>query len=239
MYIIGHRGARREAPENTLDGFLYALDNGIKDFELDLRLTKDNQLVVFHDKSLTRTTGQAGLIHDTDYRDLSQLDTRIGSVNWHRPTPIPLLRTVLEKLDKTISIQFEVKSLSPTLIPTLGIQLIELINEFDRLDRSVVTSLDSGVLRWFKHSNPQLSRGYVAERTIPNPLATALSLDCDLLIPNFNICTPALVHKAHVKGLEVSTWTPNRKQDWLYLASIGVDSIITDYPTVALNYFCG
>ena len=60
MQVYGHRGAAGEAPENTIAGCLHAIERGARYIEIDLRLSSDNQLVVIHDKTLTRTTGKWG-----------------------------------------------------------------------------------------------------------------------------------------------------------------------------------
>ena len=60
MLIYGHRGARGEAPENTLASFASALQAGVTRVELDLHLSADHQLMVIHDPTLQRTTGIRG-----------------------------------------------------------------------------------------------------------------------------------------------------------------------------------
>ena len=62
MIVIGHRGARGEAPENTLVSFLHAREAGVRHFELDVRLSFDDRPVVIHDDTLLRTTGAPGVV---------------------------------------------------------------------------------------------------------------------------------------------------------------------------------
>ena len=62
ILVYGHRGAAGEAPENTIAGCRHAIDRGVRYIELDLRLTKDRQLVVIHDVSVDRTTAQKGKV---------------------------------------------------------------------------------------------------------------------------------------------------------------------------------
>ncbi len=236
MFIVGHRGARGEAPENTLEGFLYALNNGIRDFELDIRLTGDRELVVFHDATLNRATHQKGTIAAIPSDELIKHDTRIGTIWWDKPAPIPTLKSVFELVGPDVTIQLEVKPGNKDSIPHIGRRLLELVDQFKRHENSVVTSLDPNVLFWFKNNAPHLKRGYVAEYRFPNPLAIAESLKCQFLCPNYKMVTRRLVEKAHQRGLHVSPWTVNRAEEWLYLASLGVDSVITDYPTKALQY---
>ena len=64
MLRIGHRGARAYAPENTLTSFKKAIEIGVDAVELDVRRTKDNQLVVIHDADIKRTTNGEGLVSE-------------------------------------------------------------------------------------------------------------------------------------------------------------------------------
>lgn len=237
MFIIGHRGARAEAPENTLEGFLYALKQGVSAFELDVRMAADGELVVFHDSSLERITHHTGMISDIPSQQLIKLDTRVGTKPWPIPAFIPTLETVLENTAEANFFQLEVKPENRAAIEKLGKNLVALIKRFDRVDSVVVTSLDTNVLRWFKENFPTIKRGYVAEWRMPNPLAIAQSLRCHSLIPNYKICSESLVDGAHRRGLQVSPWTVNNVEDMYHLAEIGVDSIITDLPTVAIKLF--
>ena len=70
--IIGHRGAKGIAPENSLSGFKKAVELGTDAVELDVHLSKDNQLVVFHDMDLKRLTGQKILIKQLTFRELKK-----------------------------------------------------------------------------------------------------------------------------------------------------------------------
>ncbi|HEC92012.1 MAG TPA: hypothetical protein ENI51_03310 [Candidatus Atribacteria bacterium] len=72
--IIGHRGAKGIAPENSLSGFKKAVELGADGVELDVHLSKDNQLVVFHDMGLKRLTGQKILIKQLAFRELKKYD---------------------------------------------------------------------------------------------------------------------------------------------------------------------
>ncbi|MEN3190444.1 MAG: glycerophosphodiester phosphodiesterase family protein [Atribacterota bacterium] len=72
--VIGHRGAKGIAPENSLSGFKKAVELGIDGVELDVHLTKDGQLVVIHDTDLKRLTGQKVLINQLTFKELKEYD---------------------------------------------------------------------------------------------------------------------------------------------------------------------
>ena len=77
----------------------------------------------------------------------------------------------------------------------------------------------------------------MAERRFPNPLNTAIRLGCEYFCVNWKIVSPEMVETAHRRNMHVSTWTVNRIHDMLQLEAMGVDSIITDYPTSSRMFF--
>ena len=84
MLIYGHRGARGEAPENTLASFDKALQAGVTRVELDLHLSADHQLMVIHDPTLQRTTGIRGKVARHTAEQLTRLDARLGLSGWEQ-----------------------------------------------------------------------------------------------------------------------------------------------------------
>ena len=80
MRIIGHRGARGEAPENTLGGFRYLHNLGVRAVEFDVRQLKDDQLVVIHDDDFVRTTGKLQHVESCNLHEAQQFDHRH---QWH------------------------------------------------------------------------------------------------------------------------------------------------------------
>ncbi|MBV1921576.1 MAG: glycerophosphodiester phosphodiesterase, partial [Pseudomonadales bacterium] len=107
--IVGHRGARQEAPENTLDGFRLLRSLNIHHVELDLHLSKDNQLVVVHDKTVDRTTAHSGYVSDFTAANLAKMNAAHHFPNWDCHSGIPLLDEILAEWQELKSIQLEVK----------------------------------------------------------------------------------------------------------------------------------
>lgn len=236
MRIIGHRGARREAPENTLAGFRHLRALGIDHVELDVRLSRDNQLVVLHDTTVNRTTNGKGAVRDLTAAELSTLNAAANFNGWTEPTPIPLLRDVLAEWNDLKSIQLEVKTTTIADLHIIAAGLARLIDELDLIDVATVTSMDTQMLAIMHQKAPDVRRGYVAERFTRAPLAMCHLYQCDLLAINYHRANPQLINNAHNQGLEVSVWTVNdlnvarRLYDW------GADSIITDVPSLMLEH---
>ena len=98
--IFAHRGASRYAPENTLPAFALAAEQGADGVELDVHLTRDDQLVVIHDETLERTTDGAGWVKDCTLAQLQTLSAANG-MDGFAGTRVPTLRQVLEQLRPT------------------------------------------------------------------------------------------------------------------------------------------
>ncbi|WP_339804977.1 glycerophosphodiester phosphodiesterase [uncultured Marinobacter sp.] len=237
MIIYGHRGARGEAPENTLPGFIHSYRAGIRHFELDVVLSSDGVPMVIHDLTLDRTTGKPGRVTDKTADELNRMDARTNTAPWSRPAFIPTLEQVLDSCPEVIHFQLEVKTDTRSRLNILGNRMIEMIQRRRIFEQVTVTSSDTWFLQQIKRRNRKTSIGYVAARRFPRPVSTAARLGCDYLIPSGRICSETLVADAHRRDMKVSAWTVNRIHDMLALEAMGVDSIITDYPTNTRIYF--
>lgn len=232
--IYGHRGAKGEAPENTLAGFKQCLAHGVRRCELDLHLSKDGELMVIHDPTLKRTTGRRGKVVEHDAQELTKYDARHSDPAWKQPCPIPLLSELFEQCDFE-HWQLEVKSASRVRAARSVLAIKALAERYDLLDKITVTSSSREVLRALKRLTPELSRGLVAEYAWLDPLKVAKQYDCDLLALKWTLCTPERIAKARQLGLHVSVWTVNEPALMRRLADFEVDSIITDYPGLAVT----
>lgn len=237
-YLVGHRGARGEAPENTLPSFQIAMDAGLRAIELDVRLTRDGTLVVLHDASLQRTTGAAGLVRNLEYAALEQLDARQGGPGWSVPVKIPTLDQVVAQCHPDTEFQFEVKGgESSAYLSRVAENLTNLIQRHSMAARTIVTSSDSQFLRLMAQVSPRQSRGLVCEARSFNLVGRTRALGCQWLIPHYSLVKAGLMRRARDAGLRVSVWTVNDLVEAERLAGLGVDSLITDFASGFAAHF--
>lgn len=230
--IYGHRGAKGEAPENTLTSFQQCLAHGVRRCELDLHLSRDGELMVIHDPTLKRTTGHRGKVAEHTAAELVTYDARQGGPGALQPCPIPRLAELFEQCDFE-HWQLEVKSASKVRAARMVTAIAELAERHGLTDKVTVTSSSREVLSALKRLTPQLSRGLVAEYAWLDPLKVAQHYGCKLLALNWTLCTPERLQKAQHQGLHVSVWTVNEPALMRRLADFGVDSLITDFPGLA------
>lgn len=237
MKLIGHRGARGEAPENTLAGFHYLRSLGVRAVELDIQVSADKELVVIHDGFLERSTLAQGQVQEKTVAELWQADALHRSFpDWPGQEGVPTLRAVMEVLHDFEHIQFEVKARSEDDSRVVAEKFPLLWREFGFGERAFSTSFNPRYLQLLKESAPEIPRGFLFEKDFSgDAIAIAQTLDCRSIGPHQERCTAALIAHAHSTGLLVSTWTVNTVERMQELARDGADSLITDLPTLALQ----
>jgi len=184
--VVGHRGVVRLHQENTLAGFRRAVALGIPAIELDVRLTADNQAVVFHDMDLHRLTGTPRNVSDLTWDQLSRLrlrrDVRMGIdatgsavvMHYDREERIPLFAEVLAEVAHKVAINVELKLDLPRWWPVdVGEVAARVIADAGAEDRVIVTSFDPRKLRAAGRQQPALACGFCFDDTMLN-FASAL-----------------------------------------------------------------
>ena len=237
MIVYGHRGAKGEAPENSLAGFRHAYRQGVRHFELDLVLSKDGKPVVIHDLTVDRTTGKTGEVYSFMASELSTMDARRNTTPWPSPVGIPSLEDLLSEFPEVEHLQLEVKKDARQRLNVLCNRIIEIIQSRKLYSQVVVTSSDAWFLREVRRRDRKISIGLVTDRKFPRPVNVAARLHCDFLCLGWKVCSKALVEEAQRRDMKISTWTVNRIHDMQSLEAMGVDSIITDFPTSTRMFF--
>jgi glycerophosphoryl diester phosphodiesterase len=240
--IIGHRGIPTLAPENTLESFKLAFDQGADIVEMDVRLSRDNQVVVIHDRDLKRTTGVEKRVSELTLRQLQELNAAHNHQKWHQGNcKIPSLREVFELFpDKLLAI--EIKENSSLLVR----KVMSLIAEFGRNQLTLVQIFRLGkkearLARQLAHSStPPIHTGHSKQEqwqwgilaNLPRP---SWKFACESKVLDFPqkrlglpVITRALVENAHANGVSVFAWTVNKPKDIARLYKLGVDAIYTD-----------
>jgi len=140
--IIGHRGACGYAPENTIESIRTAAEIGAQWIELDVKLTRDNVPIIFHDDTLERTTNGFGNVADMDYEDLQQLEAGSWYGDSFAGTKIPTLEDALEEIiNLGLGLNLELKPCPGREKETAEIALDELSRIWDDHDRLLISSL--------------------------------------------------------------------------------------------------
>jgi glycerophosphoryl diester phosphodiesterase len=212
---IGHRGAAGLEPENTLRSFQRAAGEGADALELDLRVTRDRQLVVLHDPTVDRTTDGTGPVHGLTLAELQDLDGGMGE-------RVPTLREVMEATALAIHAELKVVEAAEPLA--------RLILETEVTERITPISFDAEALRRVKRAVPDLPVGLIFSGAPPNAAERALSVGASLASLEAAHLSVEAVEHCRWAGLEVTTWTVNEFEQMRRAMELGVDGIVTDRP---------
>jgi glycerophosphoryl diester phosphodiesterase len=230
MQILGHRGARGEAPENTLAGFAHARRIGLTAIELDVRLTKDDAVVILHDATVDRTTDGRGPVGELTLAEVTALDARADFPGWPEACVIPRLGDVLDLTHDMELLQIEFKSDTPDRLDRLVQRVVGELAPRGILDQVTFSSFDPVALEIVRHHAPAQRRAYIGAWDTPAFFDTAHRLGCTQADISFRTGSAATVARAHDEGLHVVGWPcdPTVAETAI---SWGVDAVTTDYPT--------
>ena len=223
--LLGHRGARplsriklsrraaRIPPENTLAAFEYALAQGCDGFEFDVRITRDERLVLCHNASLKRREVAA-----------STYDSLCSSSE----QKLPCLEDVLARFGGRAYLDIEIKVHG-------GEELILDGLRRNKPRRYLVSSFLPQVLRRFHDLDPSLPLGFICDR--PENVRGWHELPIQVFLPQYQLISEKLIRDVHSRGMKIFTWTVNRTQDIQRLAAWGIDGLISDDPELLHQTF--
>lgn len=242
--VMAHRGGDGLWPENTMYGFERAVDLGVDVLETEIHSTADNILVLMHDSTVDRTTNGSGPISSFTLEELKTLD---AGYNWTSDggqtfpfrgsgITVPTLEEVFTALPNA-RINIDIKQGKPSLLGSL----CKTIRTFDMVDRVMVASFSSKVLKAFRRVCPEVATsagtGEVALFFMMNMvfLGAAYRPACQAFqVPEYSsglrVLTKRFVNTARGLNLEVHAWTIDEVNDMKRLLALGVDGIVTDYP---------
>ena len=227
VYVIAHRGAAGNAPENTLASIEEAIRQGADFVEIDVQENRDGTVVVIHDSDLMKVAGIATKVWDLTDRDLRNID--IGS--WYGPEfaeqRVPTLQQVLEIARGRAKVNIELKyhGHEDALEQRVG----EAVEAADMADDVVVMSLKHSGIQALKALRPDWTTGLLTARA----LGDLRKVDVDFLAVNAGMATRRFTRGAQAAGKQVYVWTLNEPADISRLVSRGIDGVITDHPALA------
>jgi glycerophosphoryl diester phosphodiesterase len=223
--VLGHRGASARETENTLEAFAAALADGADGVELDVRLCKSGEVVVFHDDELSRLAGDARRVAELTLAELGAIELRGGR-------RIPTLDQVLGELDPTALINVEVKSPGAGRAGRL-VRAICAVLRRHRRARVLLSSFDPTALLMLRALAPRVPRGLLcgSEQSLPLREGWAAPALAPVAIHPERVLVDAdRMRRWRRRGLDVNVWTVDELAEARVLADLGVAAIITNRP---------
>lgn len=229
--VIAHRGFSGAAPENTIAAIRAAIEIEADMAEIDVTLTSDGHIVVFHDETLDRTTNGSGRVSDFTLAELQQLDA--GS--WFAPEfageRIPTLDAVLDEIDGQILLNVEIKSEAVERGVVAKVASAIYKRKMDGL--VVVSSFSPTALEQMHAEAPDI-RTAVLYNTTFHKGGDAVEIVNSLEASVFNIkrqrLTKKMLRRCREHNIPVGLYTVNKPSRMRRLVDKGIDAVFTDHP---------
>ncbi|MCR2803304.1 glycerophosphodiester phosphodiesterase [Paenibacillus soyae] len=227
---FAHRGASAYCPENTMAAFRKALELGATGIETDVQRTADGRLVLIHDESLQRTTGDPRLVQNISFDELAGLDAGSWFESSFSGERVPALDELLELIQNTdIILNLELKN-GIVLYPGMEEEVIRAVRSFGMSGQVVISSFNHYSLALCKQLAPEIRTGILYMEGLYRPWEYAATLKADALHAFHYAVLPEWVQEAAGQGIHYHPFTVNEEKEMERLLSCGVSGIITDYP---------
>ncbi|MBW8012426.1 MAG: hypothetical protein FVQ83_14520 [Chloroflexi bacterium] len=221
--LIAHRGGPVDHPENTLAAFRQAIEDGVNWLEFDVQMTKDGELVVFHDETIERTTNGEGALKDFTLVELQDLDAGEGEV-------VPTFEEVIE-LAKNAGVDILPEVKSPHLYLGIEQAMVDVVIAADYVEHTIFQSFDAESLDKFHQINPdiQLCMLYglggfsLGDEQPGNAIFVCPMAEMVLLFP-------WMIQQAHNQGYQVFVWFGKIENPFIMrlMLAFGADGLMVD-----------
>lgn len=216
MYKIGHRGAKGYADENTLASFQKAIDLSVDGIELDVHLSSDGEVMVIHDETIDRTTSEKGFVNAISKIELEKLG-------------IPTLEAVFDLIKKKCFMNVELKTFET------ADKVAELIGHYVSkkgwsYEHFIVSSFDWNAIQQVHFLNDKIKIGVLTNTDLDLAMAFAKFIKAYSIHPYYHMLNAENVAQMQSKDFKVYPWTINEPEDIIFVKSLQVDGIITDFP---------
>ncbi|MDR4933432.1 glycerophosphodiester phosphodiesterase family protein [Companilactobacillus paralimentarius] len=229
--VIGHRGDPINAPEETFESFDKAFAEGADYVELDIHVSKDNVLVVSHDRDLERVTGTSAIVSQHNFSDLASLKQKNGE-------SIHSLNQVFEHYKNNPKAKFliETKKTKKGNPQNMEALLKQVIDQYGMQDRVMFHSFSTKSLENEAQLMPNIPRIFIA--------GTIKRVNFDILqyVTGVNlsstIVTPEIINTMHYMGKSVYVWDEMNEspKKWNTLINMPIDGVVTNYPATGNEY---
>jgi glycerophosphoryl diester phosphodiesterase len=233
--VIAHRGASHAAPENTLASLRLAWEEGAPTAEVDVRLTRDGQIVLMHDEHLKRTAGHSARVAETTLDELRKLDAGKWKSSSFAGERIPTLEEALDATPAGKALVVEIKC-GTEIVPAM----IETLRGSKKPAREVILiAFDYKVLEALKREIPAYRSywllGYDRHRPLDEAFTTYISLTKDAGLDGLNLSAEwplddVTARRVLDNGLRILVWTidhPGTARKWI---NRGATAITTNRP---------
>jgi glycerophosphoryl diester phosphodiesterase len=230
--IIGHRGAAKAAPENTLESLREVKRQGAAWVEVDAKLTADNAIILMHDDILDRTTSGQGLVAQATLEQIRALDAGAWlAPNW-AGVRVPTLEEAVRELTRLgLNCNVEIKSCPGRELVTAELVMRELQRLWPAQgEKPLISSFAYESLQVAHRLAPEFPRAVLVEEVPATWQYLCAGVEAIALNPWHKTLTPEWTRAVKAAGLKVLTYTVNEASRAQELFDWGVDAVFSDVP---------
>ena len=237
--ILGHRGANRRAPQNTLPAFQAAIAEGADGVEFDVQMSSDGVLVICHNFTVDETSNGSGFVNELTFEEMRSLDFGSWFSEEFAGTKIPTLEETLDCVKDMEILNVEIKHPSKNRVEVVQ-KTYDLVKEKGLLEKTIFSSFDFDVLTILKQIDSEVCCGLLYDpvpeecfdrRLLRNEfLQVAAEYRGDALHPHYLLTNfpKAYVRRCHEAGLMVNVWGISKESELEKYKHKNFDIIITD-----------
>jgi len=222
-----HRGASEYLPENTLLSFYTGIYMGANGIETDVRKTKDGILVLFHDKTLERVTGEGGTIEDHTYEELKAFNVVKNGYS----DKIVTLEDFLERFSfRDITFAIELKG------SDVETETADLLRKYGMPKKTVVTSFNLEYIRKLKEYAPEFRVGHLTKEINEDEISVLKTIGADEICPHASLLTADNVKALHREGFRVRAWGVGDIETMKHVCECRADGMTVNFPDKLSEY---
>jgi glycerophosphoryl diester phosphodiesterase len=224
--IGGHRGHKSSVRENTIANYRELISTGISHIEVDLQLTADNEVVIFHDFELEERTPLSGMIRNftlSELRNSFEIDTLDETLAWCAAASMP---AALEIKSRPLDMYQD--------MPRLASLVSAALEKHRFFDLSFVFGLDYAVLHDIKKQSPRTNLGLIVPFVPRNPVRLMEDLSAQVYLSYLENLSPPLVDQLRRRGFIVDGSVVNTQERLCRALRLEVDMIESDHPEAML-----
>lgn len=223
--VIAHRGFTQKHLENTLAAIEAALGLGVDGIEVDLRMTRDGQILIFHDETLERLAGLLTDVEKVDYASLQGVRLQ--------GEKIPTLEDLLDLVRGRCLLNLEVKTVCT--LPTHERNLTQVLRRYRCQDNILLSSFNPLAMIRLRWIAPEIRRGFLYQKKSPLASLAMSMMKLYSYHGQLENLSPEVVQHGHRKGKKFFVWTVNEEPRMQEMIRWGVEGIITDHPDRLLS----
>jgi glycerophosphoryl diester phosphodiesterase len=232
-YIGAHRGASAYCPDNTMSSFRKAVELKAEMLELDVQLTKDGEVIVYHDFYLDKKTNGQGFVHEHTLAEIQQLDAGSWFSEEFAGEKVPTFEEVLAWSKDKIWLNIELKQLEHLHEP-LAKKVVQLVENYQMEDQVQIMSFNHASLVEVRNYSKKIITNVISASRLVNPIEYLRSIEAQVLnVPIIHL-SPELVAELHHQGFYVHGSMSDDLHVWRTILEWGINAMDTNIPDVMI-----